>query len=94
VAAFPLAGSALLVLGALAYYHDTECGRLAAWLTFGGGTVAALAVYVHPVLPHPATADLASRLAASLPLATSLLGMRGLAREAAAPHQPATRVTP
>ncbi len=94
VAAFPLAGSALLVLGALAYYHGAECGRFAAWLTFAWGTVAALAVYIHPVLPHPAIADLASRLAAPLPLATSLFGVRALVREGAAAPHPTPGVTP
>jgi hypothetical protein len=81
VAVFPLAGSALLLLGALAYYHNTSFGRFAAWFTFAWGVAAALAVYGYPVVAGRATA-MPGMITAPLPLVASLLGMRTLIRSA------------
>src|SRR6266566_1047219 len=49
VAVFPLAGSALLLIGALTYYHGTAFGRFAAWFTFAWGVLAGLSVYLYPL---------------------------------------------
>ena len=81
VAVFPLAGSALLLLGALAYYHNTNLGRFAAWFTFAWGVTAALAVYGYPVVAARATA-MPGMITAPLPFVVSLLGMRTLIRSA------------
>jgi hypothetical protein len=81
VAVFPLAGSALLLIGALTYYHGTAFGRFAAWFTFAWGAVAALAVYVYPLFADRMS-TVPGMLTAPLPLLVSLLGLRTLTRSA------------
>jgi hypothetical protein len=85
VAVFPLAGSGLLVLGALTYYHGTAFGRFAAWLTFAWGAVGALAVYVYPMFSEGGMQALPGMITAPLPLVVSLLGMRAIARREGTP---------
>jgi hypothetical protein len=80
VAVFPLAGSALLLLGALAYYHGTPFGRFAAWFTFAWAATTALAVYVYPLVGRASIDLLPGALTAPLPLVISLLGMHRLVR--------------
>jgi hypothetical protein len=78
VAVFPLAGSALLLAGALTYYHGTAFGRFAAWLTFTWGAVDALAVYAYPLLADGRMSAVPGMLTALLPLVIALLGIRTL----------------
>jgi hypothetical protein len=80
VAVFPLAGSALLLLGALTYYHGTAFGRFAAWFTFAWGAIDALAVYVYPLFAGGRMRFLPGAITAPLPLLISLLGTRALVR--------------
>jgi hypothetical protein len=80
VAVFPLAGSALLLLGALAYYHGAAFGRFAAWFTFAWGAIAALAVYVYPLFGRDGTCVMPGAFTAPLPFVISVLGMRALTR--------------
>lgn len=78
VGVFPIAGSALLVLGALTYYHGSAFGRFAAWFTFAWGAVAALAVYAFPLFAVGGAHTLPGMLTAPLPLVISLLGIRAM----------------
>ena len=91
VAVLPLAGSALLLLGALIYYHGAPFGRFAAWFTFAWGAVSAIAVYVYPLVAGGTASALPGMVTAPLPLAVSLLGMRVLlrreGRQAASPSR-------
>jgi hypothetical protein len=80
VGVFPLAGSALLLLGALAYYRGSAFGRFAAWFTFAWGAVAALVVYVYPLFGAGAWRPLPGTFTAPLPLAVSLFGIRAMLR--------------
>jgi hypothetical protein len=80
VGVFPLAGSALLLLGALTYYHGSAFGRFAAWFTFAWGLAAALSVYVYPLFATGGARALPGIFTAPLPLAIALLGMRAMLR--------------
>ena len=80
VGVFPLAGSALLLLGALTYHHGSAFGRFAAWFTFTWGVVAALAVYVYPLFGASGLRLLPGAFTAPLPLAVSVFGIRALVR--------------
>lgn len=80
IAVFPLAGSALLVAGALTYYHGTAFGRFAAWFTFAWGAIDAVAVYVYPLFADGGMSALPGMITAPLPLVLALLGMRALVR--------------
>jgi hypothetical protein len=80
VAVFPLAGSALLLLGGLTYYHGAPFGRFAAWFTFAWGATTALAVYLYPLFTREPAGLMPGAISAPLPLVTSLLGMRALIR--------------
>lgn len=97
VAVFPLAGSALLLAGALAYYHGSAFGRFAAWFTFAWGAVDALAVYAYPLIAQGRPGPLPGMLTAPLPLVCAILGIRALVRHeglrspAAHPADPAVR---
>ncbi|HEX5077100.1 MAG TPA: hypothetical protein VFW03_28075 [Gemmatimonadaceae bacterium] len=91
VGAFPLAGSALLVLGALAYLQGSPIGWFAAWFTFAWGAVAALAVYVYPLFGTGGVFPLPGTFTAPLPLVASLFGIRAMLR---ADTRPSTRPVP
>jgi hypothetical protein len=80
VAVFPLAGSALLLAGALTYYHGTAFGRFAAWLTFAWAAIDALAIYLYPLLAGGRMSVVPGMLTAPLPLVIALLGIRALIR--------------
>lgn len=80
VGVFPLAGSALLLLGALTYYHGSAFGRFAAWFTFAWGLVAAVVVYVYPLFGASGLSPLPGRFTAPLPLTVSLFGIRAMLR--------------
>jgi hypothetical protein len=80
VAVFPLAGSALLVLGALTYYHGTAFGRFAAWFTFAWGAIGSLAMYVYPLLGGDSIRAFPGVISAPAPLVLSLVGVRALVR--------------
>lgn len=75
VGVFPLAGSALIVMGALAYYRRTAFGEFAAWTVFAWGCVAALSVYfVGPAAGHPGE-YVGGMLTAPIPLTVALAGI-------------------
>lgn len=82
VAVFPLAGSGLLLLGALAYYSETQFGQFAAWLTFSWGCVAALAVY--PLVLAGPSGYVGGTVTAPVTLLIALVGVRRLIRADAA----------
>jgi hypothetical protein len=86
IAVFPLAGSALLLAGALTYYHGTAFGRFAAWLTFAWGAIYSVAVYAYPLFAYGPMTVVPGMLTAPLPFVLALLGMRTLVRrEGASP---------
>ena len=85
VAVFPLAGSALLLLGALAYYHGNPIGRFAASFTFLWGILAPLSTYVMPVFGSTSCHLLPGAVTAPLPLIVSWLGWRRLMAQVARP---------
>jgi hypothetical protein len=80
IAVFPLAGSALLLAGALTYYHGTAFGRFAAWLTFAWGAIFGVAVYGYPLFADGPMTMVPGMLTGPLPLVLALLGMRALVR--------------
>ncbi len=80
IAVFPLAGSALLLAGALTYYHGAAFGRFAAWLTFAWGAIYAAAVYAYPLFTDGPMTAVPGMLTGPLPLVLALLGMRSLVR--------------
>jgi hypothetical protein len=80
VAVFPLAGSALLLAGALTYYHGTSFGRFAAWLAFTWGAIDALAVYLYPLLADGRMSAVPGMLTAPLAFVIAVWGIRTLVR--------------
>jgi hypothetical protein len=80
IAVFPLAGSAVLVLGALLYFHGAVLGRFAAWLTFAWGATAGLSVYVFAIAAGGPTQYLGGMITAPLVVVLSLAGMIQLVR--------------
>jgi hypothetical protein len=80
IAVFPLAGSALLLAGALTYYHGAAFGRFAAWLTFAWGAIYSVAVYAYPLFAYGPMTVVPGMLTAPLPFVLALLGMRTLVR--------------
>lgn len=82
VAVFPLAGSALIMIGALAYYRQAVFGEFAAWTVFAWGCVAALSVYlVGPAAGH-AGEYVGGMLTAPIPLTVALAGIYRIVRPA------------
>jgi hypothetical protein len=75
VAVFPLAGSAAMSLGALAYARGTPIGRFAAWFTFSWSAVWAIEVYALPLLAAEPAGVLPGAWTAPLPLAVALYGI-------------------
>jgi len=80
VAVFPLGGTALLLLGALLYYHAAPFGRFAAWFTFAWAATSALGVYVDPLVAGRHAGILPGLVTAPLPLLIGVFGMRALVR--------------
>jgi hypothetical protein len=80
VAVFPLGGSALLLLGALAYHHRLVVGRFCAWFTFCFGAVAALGVWALPLIAGAGMRYVPGMIAAPILAAIAILGMRRLLR--------------
>lgn len=80
VAVFPLAGSALIMMGALTYYRRAVFGEFAAWAVFAWGCVAALSVYlVGPAAGH-AGEYVGGMLTAPIPLTVALAGIYRIVR--------------
>jgi hypothetical protein len=80
VAVFPLAVTAFMTLGALAYYRGTVFGDLAAWLVFAWGGVAALAVYLVGPLAGQPTGYVGGMLTAPAVLIVAAVGVVRLVR--------------
>ena len=80
VAVFPIAGSALLLAGALTYYHGTVFGRFAAWFTFAWGAAYAASVYLYPLFADGSMRAMPGMFTAPLPLALAVRGMVTLVR--------------
>ena len=76
VAVFPLAASALLLLGALALYRGNPIGHFAASFTFLWGILAPLSTYVLPVFGNMSCHLLPGAVTAPLPLIVSSFGWR------------------
>lgn len=86
IAVFPLAGSAVMILGAFAYYRRTMIGELAAWSVFAWGCVAAASVYlVGPIAGRPGT-YVAGMLTAPVALVVALAGALRLVRHGSEVH--------
>lgn len=83
IAVFPLATSAAMTLGALAYYRGTVIGELAAWTVFAWGCVAAASVYLVGALAGHTAAYVGGMVAAPIPLFIALAGMVRLLRHGA-----------
>jgi hypothetical protein len=80
VAVFPLAVTAFMTLGALAYYRGTVFGDLAAWLVFAWGGVAALAIYLVGPLAGQPTGYVGGMLTAPAVLIVAAVGVVRLVR--------------
>jgi len=81
ITVFPLAGAALLLFGALAYYHGNPLGRFAAWFIFTWGVLASLSTYVLPLFSGEPFHPLPGAFTAPFPLIVSVMGLRRLLQE-------------
>lgn len=80
IAVFPLATSAVMTLGALAYYRRAPIGEFAAWTVFAWGCVAPLSVYLTGPLAGHAGQYVGGMITAPIALVIALAGARRLAR--------------
>lgn len=83
VAVFPLATSAVMTLGALAYYRRSPVGELAAWTVFAWGCVAAVSVYLVGPIAGRGESYVGGMVVAPISLIVALAGAARLVRGAA-----------
>lgn len=83
VAVFPLAASACMTLGALAYYRRTPIGDFAAWAVFAWGCVAAVSVYLVAPIAGRAETYVGGMIMAPVVLVVALAGATRLVRRGA-----------
>jgi hypothetical protein len=80
ISVFPLAASALFVLGALTYYHRSAFGRFAAWFAFSWALTASLSVFVYAMVAKAPFGYLGGMITAPIPFVLALAGMFRLVR--------------
>jgi hypothetical protein len=80
VAVFPLTATALMILGALAYYRRVALGELAAWSVFSWGCVASVAVYAVGPIAGQSQRYVGGMVAAPIVFGVALAGMLRLSR--------------
>lgn len=78
ISAFPLAGSALFLFGALAYYHRLAIGNGASWILFTWAIVSGAAHFVYPLVGIGSIGYVGGMITAPLAIACGVCGVRRL----------------